>query len=210
MNYHFYRYRVSFTLFCICIIFIVFTTSPHSKVLFLFTYGQQLQFQSQAEGVKNITYTDANGNYTLQYPLSWKVEYKEPFIKFGYPVTQFTLPDHMSIITISMTDTDIDEKEFKDGFLIFYPLILQERFNNGLEITNKTLGNFTIDGHTAGSIIFRNYVDNSRGIINGLFITSVFENNKTFSITYTSSEKNFDRNIKDIESMISSIKIDTK
>ena len=109
-----------------------------------------------------------------------------------------------------MTDIDLDEKEFKDGFLVFYPLILQERFNNGLEIINKTLKNYTIGGHAAGSIIFYNYVDDSLGIIKGLFITSVFENNKTISITYTSSEKNFDRNMKDIESMIKSIKIDPK
>lgn len=211
MNNHFYKYRSSFDLICIYIILVIFIASLGSNILFIFAYGQDLQFQSQVDKVQNTTsYTDPNNNYALQYPQSWKVEHKEPYIKFGYPVTQFTLPDHLSIITISMTDIDLDEKEFKDGFLIFYPLILQERFNNGLEIINKTLKNYTIGGHTAGSIVFNNYVDNSLGIIKGLFITSVLENNKTISITYTSSEKNFDDNMKDIESMIKSIKIDPK
>ncbi len=211
MNDLFYKYKISFNLFCICIILIIFIASPGSKIPFIFSYGQQPEFLSQVEKVQNTTtYADPNNNYTLQHPEIWKVEYKEPHIKFGYPVTQFTLPDHVSIITISMTDIDLDEKEFKDGFLVFYPLILQERFNNGLEIINKTLKNYTIGGHAAGSIIFYNYVDDSLGIIKGLFITSVFENNKTISITYTSSEKNFDRNMKDIESMIKSIKIDPK
>jgi hypothetical protein len=177
---------------------------------YLFTYAQQLQLQPQAEALQNMTYTDPNNDYTLQYPQSWKVEYKEPLIKYGYPISQFTLPDHVSIITISLTDIDLDEKDFKDGFLFFYPLILEERFNNGLQIINKTLQNYTINGHTAGSIVFNNYVDNSLGVIKGLFITSVFENNKAISITYTSSEKNFDTNMKNIESLIKLIKINTE
>lgn len=214
MNDLCYKSKISFIkLFCIYMpIFIIFMALPTTSIFsYVFIYGQEeLQVQSQTDKVQNTTYTDPNNNYTLQYPNSWKVEYKEPYIKFGYPVTQFTLPDHLSIITISMTDIDLDEKEFKDGFLIYYPLILQERFNNGLEILDKTLKNYTIDGHTAGSIVFNNYVDNSLGIIKGLFVTSVFENNKTLSLTYTSSEKNFDHNMDDIESMIKSIKIAPK
>ncbi|HET6588606.1 MAG TPA: hypothetical protein VFG45_00410 [Candidatus Nitrosocosmicus sp.] len=197
----------TFLLCMFCMLFLI--VSSDSKTLSLFSYGQQLQLQSNIESVQNTTYTDPNGNYTLQYPQGWKVEYKEPVIKFVDPVTQFTLPDHKSIITISMGNIEIDEKSFKEGFLIYYPLILQERFNHGLQIVDKILGNYTIDGHTAGSIVFINQVDNSFGVIKGLFITSVFENNKTISITYTSSEKFFDHNMKDIDSMIKSIKINT-
>lgn len=212
MNHHFYKYRISFAFFCVYIFFIFFAAPPDSKMTNLFVYSQQLQTQLQPPGevVQNTTYMDPNDNYTLQYPQIWKVEYKEPLIKYGYPITQFILPDHISIITISVTDIDLDEKDFKEGFLIFYPLILEERFNNGLQIINKTLQNHTIDGHTAGSIVFNNYVDNSLGIIKGLFITSVFENNKTISITYTSSEKNFDANLKDVQALVKSIKINTK
>lgn len=208
MNLHVCKYAISYTtLFSYCIIFLLFTASIDSKMLFLFTHGQQLQIPSQPERVQFITYADPNGNYTLLYPQSWKVDYKEPFVKFGFPITQFSLPDHTSIVTITIANTELDEKEFKDGFLTFYPLILEERFNNGLEIINKTLGNFTIDGYTTGSIIFRNYVDNSMGVIEGLFITSIFENNKTISIIYTSSEKNFDHNMDELEAMLKSIKI---
>lgn len=175
-----------------------------------FTYGQQHQSSQKIILPEVKIYSDPKGNYTLQYPQSWNVQYQKSFVKFGYPTTQFILPDHVSIVSISMTNTELDEKRFKSGFLIFYPLILQERFKNSIEIENKTLGSYNIDGHQAGSIIFTNFVDNSLGIVKGLFIAAVPENNKIISITYISSQKNFQNNIKDIEDLVKSIKIFTE
>jgi hypothetical protein len=84
---------------------------------------------------------------------------------------------------------------------------LRERFGFGLEIENKTFGLYAIDGFPAGSIVFTTPLDNTLGVNKGIFISSVLGNNQTISVTYISSNENFDKNLKNVTSVINSIRI---
>jgi hypothetical protein len=62
-----------------------------------------------------------------------------------------------------------------------------------------------IDGSPVGSIVFTSPLDNTLGVNKGMFVSYVLNNNKTISITYISSNENFDNNLKNVTSMIQSI-----
>lgn len=197
------KYFIYFFISSSIIIFILFYINTVNFQI----HGQQYQLLPTPKQTQILNYSDPLGNYTLQYPKNWKVQYQKSYYKFGYPTTLFILPDHISIVSISMTNIQLNENKFQEGFLTFYPLILQERFENGIEIDNKTLDTYRIDGHIAGSITFTNYADNSHGLVKGLFITSVVGNNKIISITYISSQQFYDNNLKDIEQLVKTIKV---
>jgi hypothetical protein len=161
----------------------------------------------QLEELNYLMYSDPDSNYTLQYPSDWQAEYKEPASYFDRPSSRFKLPDAVSIVSIESFRSDLTKEEFEDGFLKYYPLILRERFGFGLEIENKTFGLYEIAGFHAGSIVFTTPLDNTLGVNKGIFVSSVLDNNQTISVTYISSNENFSKNLKNISSMINSIRI---
>lgn len=182
-------------------------TSSSSKG---FINGQELKPETnevQPEELGYLIYSDPDSNYTLQYPSNWQAEYEEPASYFDRPSSWFKIPDAISIVSIESVSTDLTKEEFEDGFLNYYPLILRERFGFGLEIENKTFGLYEIDGFPAGSIVFTTPLDNTLGVNKGLFVSSVLDNNQTISVTYISSNENFDKNLKNVTSVINSIRI---
>ncbi|MGC1135105.1 MAG: hypothetical protein WA941_19910 [Nitrososphaeraceae archaeon] len=175
-----------------------------------FVYGQALEQvtkEANPHGLDYAMYSDPQGNYTLRYPSDWHEEYKKPVTRFDQPSSWFKLPDAVSIVSIELSNSDLTREEFEDGFLKYYPLILRERFGSGLEIENKTYGIYEIEGSPAGSIVFTSPVDNTLGVNKGMFVSSILNNNKTISITYISSNENFDNNLNNVTSMIGSIRI---
>jgi hypothetical protein len=169
--------------------------------------SEQVTEEVNQKGLSYAMYSDPQSNYTLRYPSDWQVEYKKPTTQFDQPSSWFKLPDAVSIVSIELSNSDLTREEFEDGFLKYYPLILRERFGSGLEIENKTFGLYEIDGSPVGSIVFTSPLDNTLGVNKGMFVSSVLNNNKTISITYLSSNENFDNNLKNVTSMIGSIRI---
>jgi hypothetical protein len=161
----------------------------------------------QQQGLGYATYSYPQGNYTLQYPSDWQVEYKKPATRFDQPSSWFKLPDAVSIVSIDLSGSDLTKEEFEDGFLKYYPLILRERFGSGLEIEDKTFGLYEIDESPAGSIVFTTPLDNTLSVNKGLFVSSVLHANQTISITYISSNEDFNKNLNNVTSMIESIRI---
>jgi hypothetical protein len=168
---------------------------------------EQVTEEVDQQGLGYAMYSDPQSNYTLHYPSDWHVEYKKPATQFDQPSSWFKLPDAVSIVSIELSSSDLTRKEFEDGFLKYYPLILRERFGSGLEIENKTFGLYQIDRSPAGSIVFTTPLDNTLGANKGMFVSSVFDDNQTISITYISSSENFNKNLNNVTSMIESIRI---
>ena len=166
---------------------------------------KQTSEQQQHKQEQLITYTNPQGNYTLQYPQSWKVEYIKPVSSSDLPLIQFRMSDPVSLVSIETNHAEITRKQLRDGFLTYYPLILRERFD-GISIENKTFGKYSIDGSPAGSIVFSSLIDKTSGISKGLFVSAILSNNQSISITYISSDKNFDIHIPEIGNMIDSIR----
>jgi PsbP-like protein len=172
----------------------------------LHTEAQQQQQPSERHKQEQLTtYTNPQGNYTLRYPPSWKVEYIKSVTLHDLPTIQFRMQDSVSLLSIETSHAELTRKQFEDGFLTYYPLILRERFN-GINIENKTLGTYNIDGHPAGSIVFSSPTDKTLGMSKGLFVSAILSNNQTISITYISSNESYNNNIPDIEAMIDSIR----
>lgn len=193
---------------CLALLVIILGTSTN------FMYSKQVQpeYQQPSEQQKQeqlITYANPQGNYTLQYPESWKVEYKKSVTLYDFPTTQFRMPDSVSLVSIEMNLPELSRKQFEDGFLIYYPLLLHERFD-GIKIENKTFGRYEIDGRPAGSIVFSSPIDKTLGVSKGLFVSTIVSSNQTISIIYISSNENYNNNIQDIEVMIDSIRIGTE
>jgi len=179
------------------------TTILYSRQQVAYPENQQ---QRQAQ-VQLITYTNPQGNYTLQYPRSWKVEYINPANTLhGFPTIQFRMPDSISLVSIETSHAELSRKQFEDGFLTYYPLILRERFD-GVNIENKTFGKYEVDGYPAGSIVFSSPTDKSLGISKGLFVSTIISNNQSISITYISSNESYDNNITYVKAMIDSIRV---
>ena len=66
-----------FVIICLGLLLITLVTSTS----FRYSMQQQSEYQQPSEHQRQeqlITYVDPYGNYTLQYPQSWKVEYKKP------------------------------------------------------------------------------------------------------------------------------------
>ena len=105
-----------------------------------------------------------------------------------------------------MSHAELTKQQFEDGFLIYYPLLLSERFD-GIKIENKTFGRYEIDGRPAGSIVFSSPIDKTLGVSKGLFVSTIVSSNQTISITYVSSNESYSDNIQDVETMIDSIQI---
>jgi hypothetical protein len=195
----------------ICLVFLtiilgISTTMMYSKQV-AYSENQQQPPTEQHEREQLITYTNPQGNYTLQYPQSWKVEHIKPANTLhGVPTIQFRMPDSVSLVSIETSHSELSRKQFEDRFLTYYPLILRERFD-GINIENKTFGKYEIDGYHAGSIVFSSPTDKSLGISKGLFVSTILSNNQTISITYISSNESYDNNITDIEAMIDSIRV---
>ena len=190
---------------CLGLLLITLVTSTS----FRYAMQQQSEYQQPSEQQRQeqlITYVDPHGNYTLQYPQSWKVEYKKPITLYDSPTTQFRNPDSVSLVSIEMSHAELTKQQFEDGFLIYYPLLLSERFD-GIKVENKTFGRYRIDGHPAGSIVFTSPIDNTLGVSKGLFLSTILSNNQTISITYVSSNESYSDNIQDVETMIDSIQI---
>lgn len=193
----------------ICLAFLVLslevsTDSVHSQQEQLEQTGQQRQEQEQL-----LTYIDPQGNYSLQYPQSWKVEYRKSVTPYEFPTTQFRMPDSVSLVSIEMSHIELTQKQFEDGFLIYYPLLLRERFD-GIEVENKTFGGYDIDGFQAGSIVFTSPIEKTTGVSKVLFVSTILSNNQTISLTYISSNETYNNNIQDVEAMIDSIKIEDR
>ena len=195
----------------ICLAFVVIslevsTHSVYSQQEQLEQTGQQRQVQEQQQ---LLTYIDPQGNYTLQYPQSWKVEYRKSVTPYDFPTTQFRMPDSVSLVAIEMSHIELTQKQFEDGFLIYYPLLLRERFD-GIKVENKTFGGYDIDGFQAGSIVFTSPIEKTTGVSKVLFVSAILSDNQTISLTYISSNETYNNNIQDVEAMIDSIRIEEK
>jgi hypothetical protein len=191
----------------ICLAFLVITLGVSTNLVY--SQQEQVEPSGQQRQEQLITYVDPQGNYTLQYPQSWKVEYRKSVTPYDFPTTQFQMPDSVSLVSIEMSHTELTQKQFEDGFLIYYPLLLRERFD-GIKVENKTFGGYEIDGYQAGSIVFTSPIEKTIGVSKVLFVSAILSDNQTISITYISSNENYNNNIQDVEAMIDSIRIEER